>query len=69
MMTFPDLVPKFTITQCSLGLGNVMTVILGSDRERGFPQQGSPKELPEGRQLRELMGMVVETRDYGYQRR
>ena len=41
-----------------------MMVVLGSDRERGFHQQGGPKELPEGRQLRELMGMVVETRDW-----
>ena len=40
IMTFPDSVPKFTITKCSLGLGNVMTVVLGSDRQRGFHQQG-----------------------------
>ena len=46
-----------------------MTVVLGSDHKRGFHQQGGPKELPEGCQLRELMGMVVETRDWGYQRR
>ena len=46
-----------------------MTVVLGSDRKRGFNQQKGPKELPEGRQLWELMGMVVETRDRGYQRR
>ena len=46
-----------------------MVVVLGSDREWGFHQQGGPKELSEGRQLRELMGMVVETRDKGYQRR
>ena len=69
IMTFPNSIPKFTITQRSLGLGNVMTILLGSDHERGFNQQGGPKELLEGRQLRELMGMVVETRDSGYQRR
>ena len=40
-----------------------MTIVLGSDREWGFHQQGGPKELPEGHQLQELMGMVVETRD------
>ena len=40
-----------------------MIAVLGSDREQGFPQQRGPKELPEGCQLRELMGMVVETRD------
>ena len=28
-------------------LGNVMIVVLGSDRERGFHQQGGPKELSE----------------------
>ena len=43
-----------------------MMVVLRSDRERGFHQQGGQKELPEGRQLRKLMGMVVETRDWGY---
>ena len=69
MMTFLDSVPKFTITQLSLGMGNVMTVVLGSTHEQGFHQQEGPKELPERRQLRELMGMVVETRDWGYQRR
>ena len=62
-MTFPRSAPKFTITQRSLGLGNVMTVLLWSDRERGFHQQGGPKELSEGRQLRELMGMVGDSRD------
>ena len=41
-----------------------MTLVLGSDRERVFHQQGGPKELPEGRQLLELM-VVVETRDWG----
>ena len=46
-----------------------VTVVLGSNRERGFHQQGGPKEVSEGHQLRELMGMVVETRDWGYQRR
>ena len=46
-----------------------MTVVLGSDRKWGFHQQGGPKELSEGHQLRELMVMVVETRDWGYQRR
>ena len=40
-----------------------MTVVLGSDHEWDFYQQGSPKELPEGRQLWELMGMVVETQE------
>ena len=44
-----------------------MTVVLGSDREQGFHQQGGPKELPEVRRLRELKGMVVETRDWGYE--
>ena len=39
----PDSVPKFTITQRSLGLWNVMTVVLGSGRKRGFHQQGGPK--------------------------
>ena len=43
-----------------------MTVVLGSGREWGFHQQGGPKEIPEGRQLQELMGMVVETRGRGY---
>ena len=41
-----------------------MTVVSGSDREQGFHQQTGPKELPEGHQLEELMGMVVETRDW-----
>ena len=49
IMTVPDSV--LTITQRSLGLGNVTTVVLGSDCERGFHQQGGPKEFPEGRQL------------------
>ena len=40
-----------------------MTVVLGSDCEQGFNQQGGPNELLEGR-----MGMVVETRDWGYHR-
>ena len=48
-------------------MGNVMTVVLGGNHERGFHQLGGPKELPKRRQLRELMGMVVETRDWGYQ--
>ena len=69
IVTFPDLVPKFTISRQSLRLGNVMTIMLGSDRERGFHQQEGPKGILEGRQLRGLMGMVVETRDWGYQRR
>ena len=46
-----------------------MRVMLGSDREQGFHQQGGLKELPEGHQLWQLMGMVVETREWGYQRR
>ena len=33
-----------------------MIVMLGSVRERGFHQQGGPKELSEGRQLQELIG-------------
>ena len=40
-----------------------MTVVLGSDHGRSFHHQGGPKELLEGRQLQELMGMVVETPD------
>ena len=53
-----------------LATANVMTVVLrGFHRERGFHQQGGLKELLEGRQLQELMGMVVETRDLGCQRR
>ena len=69
IMTFPDSVPKFTITQCSLGLGNVMTVMSGSHHEQSFHQQGGPKEHLEGRSLWESMGLVVETRDWGYQMR
>ena len=41
--------------------GDVMMVLLGSGCEHSFHQKGGPKELPEGRQLRELMGIVVET--------
>ena len=41
-----------------------MPVVSGSDRDRGFHQQGGPKELLERHQLRELMRMVVETRDW-----
>ena len=42
-----------------------MTVMLGNDRERGFHQQGGLKELPDKRQLWELMGWWwrLETRD------
>ena len=42
---------------------NVMTVVLGSGRKRGFHQHRGTKDLVERRQLRKLMGMVVETRD------
>ena len=34
-------------------MGNVMTVVSGSDCERGFHQQGVPKGLLEGRELME----------------
>ena len=46
-----------------------MTVVFGSDCERGFHEQGGPKELLEGCQLRELMELVMETQERGYQRR
>ena len=61
--------PRSPLPNEASGLGNVMMVVLGSDRKLGFRRQGGPKELPEGRQLREWMGMVVETPDWGYQRR
>ena len=38
-----------------------MTVVLGATANGASINKGVPKELAEGRQLRELMGMVVET--------
>ena len=57
------------VLEGGLGLGNVMTFMLGVTANGASINKGGPKELLERRQLRELMGMVVETRDHGYQRR
>ena len=50
-------------------LGTTMIVVVGSGRKGGIHQQRGGKGLLEGRQLRELMAVVVDTRDWGYQRR
>ena len=42
---------------------------VGERLRKGFPSKRGPKEFLEGLQLWEWMGMVVETQDWGCQRR